>query len=146
MGPCMWLGFGSKPAIQGGCRGSQESREAWNRWRSSRREDGLLGQGGDVRKGGRQMGKQERSRAKAAAGSGWMSTVVPACGTDARACCPLFIWGKSWLLPEGLGRGLKVWRTWRWRGKGEIAGELSYLWTCGRGRGKKSSFGHLVLH
>lgn len=41
---------------------SQECREAWNRRGSSRREDGLPGQGGDVRKGERQMGKQERSR------------------------------------------------------------------------------------
>lgn len=37
-GPAMWLGFGSKPTIQRGCGGSQESREAWNRRGSSGRE------------------------------------------------------------------------------------------------------------
>lgn len=37
--------------------GSQEGRDTWNGPASSRREDGLLGQGGDVRKGERTDGK-----------------------------------------------------------------------------------------
>lgn len=48
----------------------------------------------------------------------WVSTVVPPTpGAGARACSLLLILGKSWLLLEGLGRGLEAWWTWQWARK-----------------------------
>lgn len=130
--------------------GSQESREAWNRRGSSRREDELLRQGGDVRKGEGQMGKLGRSGGEGLRRQGMdlhCDTLRPAAEASPD------IWGMS-----GLHLG-DVWATARWsrkeadsregKGKREMAGELSYLWACGRGRRKKQnktkSFGYLVL-
>ena len=56
---CGWDLGASQPSER--AVGSQESREAWNRRGSSRREDELLRQGGDVRKEEGQMGKLGRS-------------------------------------------------------------------------------------
>lgn len=49
---------------------SHPAREAGNRLGSSRREDELLGQGREVRRGERQMGKQRRRMQLA--GGGWI--------------------------------------------------------------------------
>lgn len=56
---CGWDLGASQPSER--AVGSQESREAWNRRGSSRRENELLRQGGDVRKEEGQMGKLGRS-------------------------------------------------------------------------------------
>lgn len=46
---CSVAGSGSKPTIQGGCGGSQKSRETRSRWGSSRREAGA-GRGREERR------------------------------------------------------------------------------------------------
>lgn len=129
--------------------GSQESREAWNRRGSSRREDELLRQGGDVRKGEGQMGKLGRRGGEGCRQQG-MDLHCDAPRPGAEASLP-YIWGMS-----GLHLG-DVQATVRWsrkgtdsregKGKREMTGEISYLWACGRRRRKKQtkSFGYLVL-
>lgn len=103
--------------------GSQESREAWNRRGSSRREDELLRQGGDVRKGEGQMGKLGRSGGEGCRRQE-MDLHCDAPRPGAEASLP-YIWGMSRLQSDGLGRGLTAGRE---KGKGRWLGKFP---TCG---------------
>lgn len=113
-GPAMWLGFGSKPTIQRGCGGSQESREAWNRRGSSGRE-AETGRGcEEMGETDGKTGEEPRRRLQPAGGGGALwCPCLPAHGADDQPCSLLSISGRSRLLPEGLGRGLELWRTWQ---------------------------------
>lgn len=149
-GTAVWLGFGSNPAIQGGSGGSQESREAWNRRGSSRRE-AETGRGcEEAGETDGKRGEEPRRRLQAAGGGGALwCPCLPPMGLMAKPA-PHFSF------QEGHGCSLKVKEVgWRSGGhgsgeeKGETAGELSYLWTCGRGKEKKKqlwSFGSAVKY
>lgn len=116
-GPTVWLGFGSKPAVQGGCGGSQESREARNRRRSSRRE-AETGRGcEEAGETDGKAGEELRRRLQPAGGGGALWCSCLPVGLLDKPAPPLSTSGTSWLLPEGQGRGLEVRRTWQWGGR-----------------------------
>lgn len=135
------------PSIQGGCGGSQESRETWNRRGSSRRE-AEMGRGSE--EAGETDGKTEevpRRRLQPAGGGGTLRCpCLPASGADDRVCSLLFISGRSWLSPEGLGRGLEVWGdTVADRRNERRLERFPTFGPVGEERRKSSGFGHLVL-
>ena len=103
---CGWDLGASQPSER--AVGSQESREAWNRRGSSRREDELLRQGGDVRKEEGQMGKLGRSREGCRQGLD-LYCDAPSLPTPSPVGLrpPYSTFGGClWLPPDCLGRGL----------------------------------------
>lgn len=137
-GTAVWLGFGRNPAIQGSSGVSQESREAWNRRGRSRRQ-AEIGRGcEEAGETDGKTGEEPRRRLQPAGGGGALwCPCLPPMGLMAKPA-PHFSF------QEGHGCSLKVKEVgWRSGGhgsgeeKGETAGELSYLWTCGRGKEKK---------
>lgn len=82
----MWLGLGASHSSSKAVEVARKAKQ--NRWGSSRREDGLLGQGGEVREGERDRWENRGKNAKEGGcrqGLGECSNVSPH-GAAAQSC------------------------------------------------------------